>query len=146
MAEPTPKPPDAPPKESKPVKESKPLPLPIHEVLGTPQEAVVRNWNAQAKAGIIHQCREEGCYFPLVPLRDTNRNPVGFRNEIKTKNGKVLVEMFTVMTCSYHPEHGSTISIPKGVSVHVGPDRVTSVVGFKVKTQAAKDDDLDVVA
>lgn len=142
-----PKPPEvAKPPEVKPSKEkeSKPLPLPIHDVLGTPQEAVARNWNAQAKAGIIHQCREEGCYFPLNPLRDTNRNPVGFKNEVKTRNGKVLVEMFTVMTCSYHPDHGSNIVLPKGVSVHIGPDRVTSVTGFKVKTQAAKDDDLDV--
>lgn len=118
------------------------LPLPMEELLGTPQEQTVRNWNKQARDGIIFQCKEGGCYYPLVPLRDANNQPVVFNTKYKSKNGKELVKTEFVLTCTYHPEHGSTITLPSNLVVLKDGQRISSVVGFRMGAPAKDGDDL----
>lgn len=126
-----------------PKQEGKPMPLPMQDVIGTPQEQIVRNWNAQAKAGIIFQCKETGCYHPLIPVRDANNQPVVYSTRYRGKGGKELVKTEFVMTCTYHPDHGSTITLPPGTVVLKEGQRLTSVVGFRMPAPTKEGDDLD---
>jgi hypothetical protein len=69
------------------------LPKPIDEIMGTPQEEVVRIHARQARQHQIQICDVEGCYAPLNPVRDpaNDNNPRVVTEEMEGEQIKIGV-------------------------------------------------------
>ncbi len=61
---------------------------------GSARVAVLSNWKEQYERGILHRCKEEGCYYPLKHVT----NNVG-QNKV-TQGGRF------VMKCTWDESHG----------------------------------------